>query len=355
MSSINLDLDSSRRVRVTAPSRLHFGLLSFGQSCERQFGGVGVMLDSPGLEIEFAPAESFAATGPLAARAAEFAHRVCRYLQHEPFPAQVHIRRAPPDHVGLGTGTQLGMSVAAGLHALWNLEATTEQLAASVERGERSAIGVHGFRLGGLIVEAGKGPGESLGPLVARVALPETWRFVLLRPQHPAGISGHAERQAFAQLPPVPLETTARLRDELYNNLLPAAQAGDFTGFSRSLYTYGLTAGECFAARQGGPFASSTIEQLVTIARRLGVEGVGQSSWGPTLFALLPTHLAAEDFVAELPRHATAVEINTHIAAANQQGAQVHFDHGQNDTTAIDPVVADARPIASRAGRASDE
>ena len=31
----------SRAVRVWAPSRLHFGLLSFGAPAERQYGGVG--------------------------------------------------------------------------------------------------------------------------------------------------------------------------------------------------------------------------------------------------------------------------------------------------------------------------
>ena len=40
-----------RTVLITAPSRLHFGMLSFGHAEERQFGGVGAMIDAPGLRL----------------------------------------------------------------------------------------------------------------------------------------------------------------------------------------------------------------------------------------------------------------------------------------------------------------
>ena len=38
---------SDLAVRVRAPSRLHFGLLAFGDSAPRQFGGVVAMIDRP--------------------------------------------------------------------------------------------------------------------------------------------------------------------------------------------------------------------------------------------------------------------------------------------------------------------
>lgn len=344
------------RVRVTAPSRLHCGMLSFGQPDVPQFGGVGVMLQRPGLELECTSAPRFEVEGPLAERAADFARRIHRALGLVDLPpVRVQIRRAPPDHVGLGTGTQLGMAVAAGLHAFWQLDATNAELAIRAERGLRSAIGVHGFERGGLIVEGGKLPGEALGRLVARVALPERWRFVLIVPPHAPGLSGDAERRAFAELPAVPPATTNRLWSEVEERLLPAARAGDYATFSRALYEYGLSAGRCFAATQGGPFASPRIEQFVAAIRQQGVEGVGQSSWGPAIFALLPDEAAAMQFVATCESDRSFRDAEILISPIDNRGATIEIEPRRTAATARGRVVASARPVGPRADRLPGE
>jgi beta-RFAP synthase len=274
-------------IHVTAPSRLHFGMFSFGQADVRQFGGVGVMIDQPGLRLRIEPAVTIQAEGPLAERAIEFARRVVRRLDPtQSSGCRIRILSAPPQHVGLGVGTALGMSVAAGLCRLWRRgDRSVAELATLAGRGERSAVGAHGFLHGGLIIEAGK-QGEQVAPLVSQVSLPEAWRFVLVRPNKAQGLSGESETTAFTQLPPVPHETTAALCREALLGLAPAAREGCCDAFGESLYRFGRMAGECFTTAQGGPYASSQLEELVDTIRRFGFPGVGQSSWGPTLFAL---------------------------------------------------------------------
>ena len=61
--------------RIRTASRLHFGLLSFGQTERRQFGGVGLMVQRPGLELSAAPAEEFSVEGPAAERIWAFARQ----------------------------------------------------------------------------------------------------------------------------------------------------------------------------------------------------------------------------------------------------------------------------------------
>ncbi len=39
------------RIRIRTASRLHFGLLGWGPEARRQFGGIGLMIDSPGIEL----------------------------------------------------------------------------------------------------------------------------------------------------------------------------------------------------------------------------------------------------------------------------------------------------------------
>jgi beta-RFAP synthase len=127
-----------------------------------------------------------------------------------------------------------------------------------------------------------------LAPLVARLELPREWRFLLIVPRGDSGMAGIDESAAFSRLPAVPLATTDQLLREATMHLLPAAATGDFLDFSKSLYRFGHRAGTCFATVQGGAFASQRTTRLVERLRTIGVEGVGQSSWGPTVFAIVP-------------------------------------------------------------------
>src|SRR5207237_1744689 len=96
----------------------------------------------------------WSAQGVLAERALEVARRFAQTLS----PDQVHPQRlvihgAAPEHVGVGTGTQLSLAVARALsmaHGLPNLDAL--ELPQRAGRGRRSGVGVHGFVQGGFRV-----------------------------------------------------------------------------------------------------------------------------------------------------------------------------------------------------------
>src|SRR5258708_792538 len=133
-------------VRVTTPSRLHFGMLSFGQSGVRQFGGVGLMIAEPRIRLQITAADGIEAIGPLCERAVQFARRVSENLGlARSAGCRIEIESAPRDHIGLGTGTQLGLAIAAGLRALHSLPpASPADLAQLAGRCQRSSIGTHG-------------------------------------------------------------------------------------------------------------------------------------------------------------------------------------------------------------------
>ena len=164
-----------------------------------------MMVDGAGVELQITPADAFFATGPLHQRVRQFANTYSTQLQLSDLPAcQITTLSAPPDHVGLGVGTQLGLAVAAGLsewHGLHWRDATL--LCQRTSRGRRSAIGTHGFLCGGLLVDGGKFSSEPLGQLAARVELPTAWRFVLIRPPAVYGLAGREEASALASLPPI--------------------------------------------------------------------------------------------------------------------------------------------------------
>ncbi|HEX6316711.1 MAG TPA: hypothetical protein VFZ73_17690, partial [Gemmatimonadaceae bacterium] len=210
------------RVQVEAASRLHLGLLSLGQPGHRQFGGVGLMVDSPGLVLLAKPSAQWTFSGAHAERLGQFAARWRQVFDGETVAGcRLRLLRTPPQHVGLGTGTQLGLAVAAALYQLHERPLpSAEMLARVVGRGRRSGVGTHGFLLGGLIVDRGKLPGESLGSLAARVELPSAWRVVQICPLRQSGLSGPAERRAFDRLPAIKLKVTERLWRQIDEQLL---------------------------------------------------------------------------------------------------------------------------------------
>jgi beta-RFAP synthase len=288
--------------RVVAPSRLHFGLLHVpveglihwpDGTPVRHFGGLGLMIDRPGLEVRVEPADEWSATGPLADRALGFAYRLtgCK-----PDFAGRHFRidviHAPPEHVGLGVGTQFGLAVARGLLASVGLHHTpTVLLAEKLGRGERSGVGIHGFERGGFLLDGGKLPGQPVSALAAHLDFPEEWWVVVAYPTATPGWHGEAERAAFARPRPPDdaLRTTERLARLAATAILPALVERNYPVFGEALHEFNRTAGEPFARDQGGTHSSSEASRLIHAMRReIKVPAVGQSSWGPAEFAIAP-------------------------------------------------------------------
>ncbi|HEX2473919.1 MAG TPA: hypothetical protein VHK01_04205 [Lacipirellulaceae bacterium] len=314
----------SQAVHVRAPCRLHFGMFSFGHADRAQFGGVGMVIDPPAVEVDIAPAASFTVSGSLTERARHFVELAAAAWQLPTLP-QCHLDvRAPSDHVGLGVGTQLGLAIAAGLRRWLRLpELAIEALAAAVDRAHRSAVGTYGFQRGGLIVDAGIIRKPSTDRLQRRLDIPDEWRIVLVRAENRRGLAGVHEADAFARLPPVPKHITQQLWRITEHEMLPAVERSDCNAFGEAVYQFGRLAGECFAPIQGGPFADAAIAGLVQRIRAHGIRGVGQSSWGPTVFAICPSQAEAEALVEWLRE---SVEPTTHeisIANPNNAGAVI--------------------------------
>ena len=348
-------------VEVRAPGRLHLGMFSFGQPEGRGFGGVGVMVDQPGVHVRLRRADALTATGPAADRAVQFAQAALAAWGAGTAGVAIDVLQLPRSHVGLGSGTQLALAVAAGVRALFEpgdagtasawAGAAAERgcdtaaafaLARVVGRGRRSCVGIHGFSGGGLIVEAGRLPqvGPSAGepvaatgiavetaresaPLVARVNLPSAWRCVVIIDEHATGLHGEAERNAFRRLPPVPVGITAELARIALLELLPAAIEGAFDAFARAVGGYGRLAGVPFAPESAAlPYAAATDRLLATLAEA-GAPGCAQSSWGPAVMACCASQAAAEALVATLAARGVTARHAVTITPFASRGAVV--------------------------------
>ena len=274
-------------VFVETSARLHLGVLDLRGSLGRWFGGIGAAAPAPTLLVSACRADTLRAEGEDADRAAAFARR---FLDHHTMQDGAHLRvhRALPSHAGLGSGTQLALAVGRALAELYGMATDASGLARAVDRARRSAIGTWTFAHGGLVVEGGRRRDrDECGPLLARLPFPPDWRCVVAVPGAAAGISGDTEDDAFAQLPVPSEHDVQRVAHLVLMALLPSLAEADLDAFGAALTEIQEITGRWFAAVQGSTFASGPSEELVQRMRAWGARGVGQSSWGPTVYGIV--------------------------------------------------------------------
>lgn len=286
-----------RTVHVTAPARLHQGIFDLNGGLGRRFGGLGVAITRPAVILEANRSDKLTACGPEAERVLKFAGR---YLNSTKLQAgaDFHIEQAIPAHVGLGSGTKLGLAVAQALAVLYEQSTDPYALARAVGRGERSAVGLWTFARGGFVVEGGYWPDSHLpAPLLMRQPMPANWHCVLAIPHQITGLSGHSEAAAFDQLV-VTAEQAARISHVVLMSLLPALVEGQLPEFGKALTQVQRLVGDCFSSVQGGQFANSRSAELIEAFLSGGAAGAGQSSWGPTVYALAADEAQGQQLVA---------------------------------------------------------
>ena len=283
----------SDTVFVEAPARLHFGVLDLRGALGRWFGGIGAAAPEPTLLLSARLDRTLGVEGADADRAEKFARSFLAY-HHLQAGTRISIHRALPPHAGLGSGTQLALAVARAIAELHGIPTTAAALASAVGRAQRSAIGTWTFDGGGLVVEGGRRAGaDGVGPLIARISFPQSWRCVVAVPRQPPAINGADEAAALAALPPPPEREIEYVAHLVLMALLPALADADLAGFGRALTAIQTTTGRWFASVQGGAFAQGPSESLVRLMAERGAPGVGQSSWGPAVYGIVDGETAA--------------------------------------------------------------
>jgi beta-ribofuranosylaminobenzene 5'-phosphate synthase len=310
---------------VTAPARLHFGMLDPAGIGERRYGGFGVGVEYPRVVVGLShrPDEELVVSGLQRERAVDFAHRACAAFGFE-HGLDVTVYEAVPPHAGLGSGTKLGLAIARGVAELARIRARPEQLALASGRGARSSVGSWTFAAPGLVVEAGVREGDSISPLVARHSMPGRWRCVLALPLGAEGLSGDAEDRFFSALEHARDAIEPRVSRLLLSDLLPGLLAGDIAEFGGALTEIQRDIGAMFARQQGGVFhprAAPLVDSLLA----LGVGAVGQSSWGPSVYGIVDSPERADE-VAERLRAAAGAGTDVRVVDFDRRGAFVARD-----------------------------
>jgi beta-ribofuranosylaminobenzene 5'-phosphate synthase len=311
-----------RRITVTATARLHFGFLDPSGRGKRPFGSLGLSLDRPATRLVLERAKALHVTGPEHERAERYLKTIAASSGVEPDFA-LHLTEAIPPHAGLGSGTQLALAVGSAFSVLEGLDLSARQIASRLQRGGRSGIGIFTFEQGGVVLDGGPSPEGALPELIRRLPFPPAWRALLIFDADASGLAGASETAAFASLPDFPEAETADLYRRITEGALPALAAPDFTTFCEQIGYLQARMGAYFARLQGGPYTSPAVSDVLDWLRSQGLTGIGQSSWGPTGFAFVPSEAEGEALLKEARNRARHAGLSFELARGQNKGAKL--------------------------------
>lgn len=314
------------------------GFFDLNGSLGRKFGSIGLSLDAPCIQLSALASDKLKVTGAatvpatVLAKARKIAEILTEQLHLQ--PVDIHIQQHIPEHAGLGSGTQIALAVGTAMSRLFKLELSAQQIALLCDRGKRSGIGIAAFEQGGLLIDGGRALNSAtqrVPPLLARYDFPQQWRILLIYDHSQPGVHGQQELAAFDALPAFSETLAADLCRQVLMRAMPAILEQNLTAFGKAIQELQQQVGDYFAPAQGGRYASKTVSDVLHYLQQAGVTCFGQSSWGPTGFAIFETEQAAAQQLEQLKNKFSAVhktgQLSWQICAASNRGAQVLVTH----------------------------
>ena len=116
------------KIKVSAPARIHMGILNPTPGIgDRLYASVGVGIAEPRTVVEVEPADELRVSGLSANECKSFVTRILDYYKLK--GAKIDVRSVPPRHAGLGSTTQLSLSIATGITKAYGLDVRPVELA----------------------------------------------------------------------------------------------------------------------------------------------------------------------------------------------------------------------------------
>ncbi len=309
------------KVYVKTPARLHFGLIDLNGNLGRLFGGLGVGINQPNVVLEAQPSEKLVVTGEKTELVKILAKRFLETYSIKA-NASINIKQVIPEHSGLGSGTQLSLAVATALSKLFNVDASTQALAETMGRGQRTSVGTTIFEQGGFVVDGGKSK-KGFPTTILRQPFPQNWVFVVAVPNVKKGLAKNEESAAFKALAPMTTKEAGRICRLTMIKLLPSLVERDIKGFGDTLTQIQTVIGDYFAKVQGGTYSRKATAEGIALLQKLGAYGVGQSSWGPAFYGLTMKEKAKEIKAKVQAFLNEGVGGKVFVAKANNRGAYI--------------------------------
>ena len=314
---------------LIAPARLHFGFLDPSGLSGRQFASLGLVIEGYNVELEVRRSKILSITGDaLDDETAKFFRvTITRLKKRYGFTDnfKIVLKKKPPRHSGFGSGTQLALALSRSLLEIINLKPRTEHLSLTINRGKRSGIGILGFDKGGFIVDGGKLTDARQPPLISRVSFPRNWKILLVMQDKISHFYGDREIKAIEGLPKITKEKSSTLCRETLLRVIPAIIDKDFESFAEGITNIQNLMGEFFFnAQDGSTFSSPSVGKVISVLAKNFDIGSGQSSWGPTGFAIFESNDELQKAIKFLKKNNLLTDgVRFDVTCARNRGYQL--------------------------------
>jgi len=322
-------------VFVESSARLHLGFYNFFTDGVA-YGGLGLAIEKPKIVARVCKSDEPRVVNRTGVDVSDaISHVLSRLGIKNVF---VEILEAIPRHVGLGSTTQTMLSIGYAVSKLFGFGYGVEELAVLLGRGRDSGIGIATFKLGGFIVDSGRRVGE--GPVekpasvldlpkpIFRCDFPRNWSIIVFIPKGRRGFDEKSERKAMDYPQPLPKDIQFELYKLVLLHIIPSIMNSDINTFGKALTKLQIVVGEYFSKYQGGVFCCEESEHIVNAMLKHGAKGVGQSSWGPTVYGIVEDYSKAVEIASKVASDATArgYTITYNVVAARNRGASLVFE-----------------------------
>lgn len=314
------------KVEVTTTARLHMGFFDLNGQLGRRFGSLGLSLQALPTHIELALGEQAFVDQDQSSYVNNYKQALLAHLGIAE-PVSIRVLQQMPRHSGLGSGTQMALAIGAGINQLFGCQLSFTDIASIVQRGRRSGIGIGTFAHGGLVLDGGVGAHTTIPPVIAQHPFPPKWRILLIFDRSHIGVHGAEEVQAFNSLADHTLSATQKVSHALLMQALPAILEQDLAQFGAAIAQLQAYNGDYFSPTQGGRYASKQVAPVLEHLANLGISCVGQSSWGPTGFAVFESERVAKQYLQGLQAKFSHPDLAWLICGANNTGASVVSKH----------------------------
>ncbi|MFQ5887971.1 MAG: beta-ribofuranosylaminobenzene 5'-phosphate synthase [Candidatus Hydrothermarchaeales archaeon] len=277
---------------IETPSRIHMTLIDLNASIGRMDGGLGLALESPNIKITAYKSNKIEVEGPIADKAEAAVAKVLKRLNIDG-GIKIQIENAYPQHIGLGSGTQVALGVGKAVCELYDKKLSIREIAETVGRGGTSGIGTAAFEMGGFILDGGHSTREKKdflpssastarpAPILARYDFPD-WKVVLVVPRIRKEVHGKKEVNIFQRFCPIDLNEVQELCHLIMMKMLPSILEEDIQSFGESINEIQNTGFKKIEVE----LQSAEVKGLLHLCQKNSY-GAGLSSFGPTIYSIV--------------------------------------------------------------------
>ncbi len=320
-------------IKVSAPSHLHAGNIDLTGDLGRLYGTLGFTINYPYTALTAKRSNGIQVKGGDRDNAERYARHLIEILNISG-GAEIIIESTIPRNIGLGSQTALSLAIGTALSKLYNInKISLEEMAFKLGRGTVTALGTHGFRVGGFIIDGGfrtDKKGEMIPPLIFRQNIPNDWYFVLCIPNDPMSKIlniKEKEDEVLDQLKPMEKEESAELARLVVMNIMPAIMEKDIIAFGKAITKFNSRLGVFWSDLQDNSlYCDPIVEKGIKLMLKKGAYCACQSCWGPTFYAIVKGEDQAKLLTKEISQYVSDVGGGeAFYSTPNNSGAQISF------------------------------